>query len=175
MVFVTLHFFKRELETLFIHRFSAATMPLFNIFKNSAHYWLLAGLNLAFWIYRPNSPTGASSNPYITYPAVLLYAIGELGNFNAHITLRNLRRVGTTDRGIPRGGAFELVTCPNYMFEALIWIAVGMVTWSWSAVFFALVAIGQMGLWAQKKENKYRREFGSKYRKKRWVILPGIW
>ena len=150
-------------------------MPLFNIFKNSVHYWLLAGLNLAFWIYRPNSPTASPSNPYITYPAVLLYVIGELGNFHTHMTLRNLRRAGTTDRGIPRGGAFELVTCPNYMYEVLIWTAVGMVTWSWSAVLFALLAIGQMGVWAQKKESKYRREFGSKYRKKRWVIIPGIW
>lgn len=106
---------------------------------------------------------------------MLLYAIGEWGNFQAHMTLRNLRRAGTTDRGIPRGGAFELVTCPNYMYEVLIWIAVAMVTRSWSALLFAVVAIGQMGFWAQKKESKYRREFGSKYRKKRWVILPGIW
>lgn len=150
-------------------------MPLLNIFKNSAHYWLLAGLNLAIWTYRPTSPTATPSNPYITYPAVLLYAIGELGNLHAHLTLRNLRRAGSTDRGIPRGAAFEIVTCPNYMFEVLIWVAVGMVTWSISAALFALVATVQMGLWAQKKEGKYRREFASKYRKKRWVILPGIW
>lgn len=106
---------------------------------------------------------------------MLLYAIGELGNLQAHLTLRNLRRPGTTDRGIPRGPAFELVTCPNYTFEVLVWLAIGMVTRSWSALVFVLVAIAQMGLWAQKKENKYQREFGSKYRKKRWLFLPGIW
>ncbi len=172
---ITLHFVKRELETLFLHRFSAATMPARNIFKNSAHYWLLAGVNIAFWCYRPFSMTAAPSNRLITYLGVLLYVIGELANLSTHITLRNLRSSGGKERGIPQGVGFELVTCPNYMFEAIAWIGIALVSWSWSTVLFVLVAVGQMGVWAGGKEKKYRREFGDKYKKKRFVMLPGLW
>ncbi|KAL8900879.1 MAG: hypothetical protein Q9207_005475 [Kuettlingeria erythrocarpa] len=173
---ITLHFLKRELETLFIHRFSAATMPLLNLFKNSAHYWLLAGLNIAFFTYRPHSPAAGPSNPWITWPSVALYVIGEVGNLNTHLVLRALRSSDeSTERGIPKGFGFGLVTCPNYMFETLAWVGIAGVTWSWSSVLFAAVAVGQMALWAKKREVRYRREFGGRYTKKRSAMLPGIW
>lgn len=35
----TIHYAKRLYETLFIHRFSHATMPMMNLFKNCAYYW----------------------------------------------------------------------------------------------------------------------------------------
>ncbi len=50
-----------------------------------------------------------------------------------------------------------------------------MVNRSLSTVLFIVVAGAQMGLWAQKKERKYRKEFGDKYKRKRYGFLPGIW
>ena len=159
---------------MFVHRFSNASMPIFNIFKNSAHYWGLAGLLIAYVTYAPNSATAAPSNPLLTYTAVALYFIGELGNLNAHLCLRRLRSEGGAERGIPRGLGFNLVTCPNYMFEILAWIAIAMVNRSWSTLVFMGVAIIQMVLWAKKKEYRLRKEFGDKYKKKRYTMLPGI-
>ena len=150
-------------------------MPARNIFKNSAHYWLLAGANIAYWIYKPNSPTARQHNPIFLYGGLLLFVLGELGNLSTHITLRNLRSAGGKERGIPSGLGFDLVTCPNYMFETIAWTGIAAVTWSLSTLLFVIVAVGQMGVWAGGKEKKYRREFGDKYTKKRSVILPGIW
>jgi very-long-chain enoyl-CoA reductase len=31
-----------------------------------------------------------------------------------------------------------------------------------------------MASWAAKKERRYRKEFGDKYKRKRFVIIPGI-
>jgi very-long-chain enoyl-CoA reductase len=173
-IMVMVHFLKREYETAFVHRFSADTMPFNNVFRNSGHYWLLSGINLAYWVYKPNAPTARDSSPLITYAGIAFYTIGELCNFSNHLTLRNLRRPGTRERGIPRGIGFDLVTCPNYMFEVLSWIGVWMVTWSLSTAVFLVVAVVPMASWGKKKERRYRKEFGDKYKRKRFVMLPGI-
>jgi very-long-chain enoyl-CoA reductase len=150
-------------------------MPARNIFKNSFHYWIFAGVNIAYWIYRPDSPTAKPLNPLITYFGVLLYVVGELGNLSAHLTLRALRSNGGTERGIPQGFGFGLVTCPNYMFETMAWVGIWLVTWSWSTMVFNVLAVGQMAPWAKKREMKYRKEFGNQYKRKSYFMLPGIW
>ena len=176
-VLICLHFLKREYETLFVHRFSLATMPFFKIFKNSAHYWVLAGLNIAPWIYYPSAPTATNKpDPFLLYPGLILYVIGEIGTFSAHQTLRNLRSLGGKERGIPRGFFFDLVTCPNYMFEVLVWIGLYLISGlSWSIVVFLAIGVAQMALWAKKKEKIYRAEFPDKYKRKRYVMLPGLY
>ena len=169
------HFAKRELETLVVHRFSASTMPFRNVFKNSFHYWILAGVNIAAWAYSPNSPTAKDPNNVLMYTGLALYAAGELANLQNHLTLMNLRSPGTTERNIPQGWMFDLVTCPNYLTETISWIGVFMVSnFNLSVLLFMVVAVGQMMAWAKKKESRYRKEFGKQYRNKRFVMLPGL-
>ena len=175
---ICLHFLKREYETVFVHRFSNATMPRRNIFKNSAHYWLLAGLNLALFTYSPSDacPTNQPSPPWFVAIAMAMFVIGEIGNFSAHLTLRDLRTKGSTERKIPSTGVFKYVpvTCPNYFFETLAWAGIWMLNKSWSTALFGAIAVGQMAVWARKKEKRYRQEFGNSYSRKRFSMLPGI-
>ncbi|EER23593.1 3-oxo-5a-steroid 4- dehydrogenase [Coccidioides posadasii str. Silveira] len=174
---LVLHFVKREIETLFIHRFSLATMPASYIVRNSAHYWILGGANLAYWVFSPSSPTARSeANPILLYAGLTLFTFGQLANFNAHLTLRNLRKEGDTTRRIPTGFGFNLVTCPNYLFEVIAWLGIYLVSsLSWSILLFIVVGSATMMRWAGQKERRYRREFGDKYKRKRYVMFPGIW
>ncbi|KAJ5823165.1 hypothetical protein N7447_005505 [Penicillium robsamsonii] len=175
-VLLSVHFLKREFETIFVHRFSSATMPARNIVKNSAHYWILAGFNLAYWVFRPDATAATSTpNQVLVYAGLALFVFGELANLNAHYILRNLRRPGTTERGIPSGFGFSAVTCPNYFFEILAWLGIFLVSQlNWSVLFFVLIGGLQMWSWGWKKEKRYRKEFGDKYKKKRAVIFPGL-
>ncbi len=123
----------------------------------------------------PTAAAAGESNTFITILGIVFFLVGELGNLSNHITLRDLRSSGGTERGIPHGLGFDLVTCPNYMFEAIAWVGIALVSWSLSTVLFAAAAIGQMAVWANKKESKYRRDFGGSYQKKRYTMIPGVW
>ncbi|KAG0232555.1 3-oxo-5-alpha-steroid 4-dehydrogenase-domain-containing protein [Mortierella sp. GBAus27b] len=173
---VMLHFLKREYETVFVHRFSHGTMPFRNVFKNSAHYHLLSGLNLAYWVYGPWNAAGATlaqRSDALVYGCIALYIFAELSNLHTHVTLRNLRPPGTRVRKVPRGYGFDLVSCPNYFFETLAWLAVCILTMSWSAYLFWAVAVGQMYIWAVKKHKGYRKDF-SDYPRGRKAMFPFI-
>lgn len=133
-------------------------------------------MNIAYWVLRPDAAAATDDpNPFLLYAGIALFAFGELANLNTHLVLRNLRKPGSTERGIPSGFGFGLVTCPNYLFEIIAWLGIYLVTGlSWSVLLFTVVGSVQMASWAAKKERRYRKEFGDKYKRKRYVMLPGI-
>ncbi|GAA5872186.1 hypothetical protein JCM16303_001004 [Sporobolomyces ruberrimus] len=173
------HYAKRELETLFVHRFSSATMPILNIFKNSAHYWGLSGVLLAVPLYGPwNGQLRLSnsilSNDKYLYTWVAIWVYSEFSNLITHLNLASLRPAGTKTRQIPKGYGFDQVSCANYWFESLAWFAFTGLTLNWAAGLFTVVAVGQMYVWAVKKHRRYRKEFGDKYPRGRKAMFPFI-
>lgn len=171
----TFHYAKRILETLFVHRFSHATMPMTNLFKNCLYYW-----GFAFYVgYYVNHPlyTPACFKDAQIYAGLLGFIFSELGNFSIHIALRNLRPPGTTERRIPVPTSnpftilFNLVSCPNYTYEIGAWIAFSVMTQALPAFLFTVAGGGQMVVWALGKHRNYKKEFPT-YPRGRKSIIP---
>ncbi|KAI1388689.1 3-oxo-5-alpha-steroid 4-dehydrogenase-domain-containing protein [Hypoxylon trugodes] len=169
------HFAKRELEVLFLHKFSVNTMPFAYIFRNSFYYWATAGFLAGLEIYAPFSLAAWAEEPtLVTYIGLALFAFGELANFDVHYYLTRLRKPGETARKIPKGHGFSIVTCPNYMFEIIAWVGIIMVTRSPSMLLSIIIGSYYMYTWGRGKEKAYREQFGDKYKRKRYVMLPGL-
>jgi len=172
-----IHYSKRLLETLFVHRFSHATMPFYNLFKNCSYYWLF-GLYIGYYVNHPlYTPPGYGDTQI--YAALGTFLLAELGNLSIHLALRNLRPPGTSERKIPvptsnpLTSLFNFVSCPNYTYEVLAWISFSVMTQCLPAGLFTVAGLYQMSVWALGKHRNYKKEFPN-YPKGRKSIIPFI-
>merc|ERR1711920_189121 len=169
------HYVKRILETLFVHRFSHATMPILNLFKNCTYYWGFA----AYMSYYINHPLyTAPSASQVNY-ALIAFVLCEFGNFSIHLLQMNLRPAGSKVRKIPHPNTnpftllFNLVSCPNYTYEIGAWAAFGIMTQCAPVLIFMTCGAAQMTVWALGKHRRYRKEFKD-YPRQRRAICPFI-
>lgn len=173
MYYWCFHYFKRIMETFFVHRFSHATSPLSNVFRNCAYYWSF-GCYIAYYV----------NHPLYTPVSDLQMKIGlgfglimQLANFYCHIILRNLRSPsGNGGYQIPQGFLFNIVTCANYTTEIYQWLGFNIATQTVAGYIFLVVAAFIMTNWALAKHRRLRRLFDGKEGRpkypRRWVILP---
>jgi len=166
------HYIKRLLETIFVHRFSNATMPLGNLFKNCSYYWGFA----AYIAYHINHPLYTPPTSAQVYIFLAMFLLCELGNFTIHILLRNLRPAGSKERKIPYPNSNPLsmmqnfVSCPNYTYEIGAWISFSIMTQCLPVGVFTLAGAYQMAIWAMGKHRNYKKEFKDYPRRK--AIFP---
>jgi very-long-chain enoyl-CoA reductase len=169
----SVHFLKREFETVFVHRFSRPTMPLGNLFKNCTYYWTF-GAVIGYPLCHPDymGPT----SPLQVQIGLAIFAVSELLNFAVHVQLRNLRPAeGSLERPVPTGPLFALVSCPNYTFEVLGWIGFSIFTQIFFNYVFTVIGLLQMTDWAIKKHRNYIKTYGDKYKKlRRKSIIPFV-
>ena len=87
--------------------------------------------------------------------------------------LRNLRKPGSTERGIPQGWGFGLVSCANYLYESLTWLMFAIPSQQWCAYLFWAFSTVIMAVWAKGKHNRYKKDF-PEYPKVRKAMFPFI-
>ncbi|XP_073158282.1 uncharacterized protein [Henckelia pumila] len=121
---VTTHFFKRVLEVLFVHRFSG-WMDLEAAITISLSYFLSS----TTIIYAQHLTQGLPEPEFdLKYVGILLFLLGISGNLYHHYLLSKLRSEGEKQYKIPRGGLFNKVICPHYLFEIVVFLGISCVS-----------------------------------------------
>uniref|UniRef100_A0A0D6QTM8 3-oxo-5-alpha-steroid 4-dehydrogenase C-terminal domain-containing protein n=1 Tax=Araucaria cunninghamii TaxID=56994 RepID=A0A0D6QTM8_ARACU len=167
------HYVKRILETFFVHRFSHATSPISNIFRNCSYYWI-CGAFIAYFVNHPLYTPVSEKQWKICFGLGLLC---QAANFYCHIILSNLRSPdGKGGYQIPTGFLFNIVTCANYTTEIYQWLCFNIATQTVAGYLFLLIGTLIMTHWALGKHRRLKKLFdGKDGRPKypwRWVILP---
>lgn len=147
-----LHFVKRELETLFVHKFSKPSVPLDVFVRNNLYYSGFAAA-VSYFICHPAASTVPDNFVGIFAGGM---AVMELGNLAVHLWFAMQRkRDKDASRPIPSGALF-FVSCPNYFFEVAAWAFFSVLVNNHPAAWaFTVAGALQMGQWAMEKHRAY--------------------
>lgn len=154
---ILVHFLKRCLECLFLHKYSGK-MPLASSAFISFFYTLLAFGCMHVVEKMPQSGFEEWTEVY----GIRLFIVGISGNFYHHWLLATLRKPGEKGYKIPRGGCFEFVAAPHYFFELIGWYGITLASQHSLVGLFAIAmsiylfdrAIGQSE-WNRRKIRGY--------------------
>ncbi len=162
---VVLHFAKRCLEVLFLHKYSGPIDRL-TVIQIAASYSLAA-----FLLARLHQET-ISHMDGIFILGLLLYALGEFFNFYHHRLLARLRRYDQeTAYVIPRAGLFRYVTAPHYFMELCAWLGVAMMSRHLAAYMIFMWTFSYLFARAYRTDHWYRTRFPD-YPKERKILVP---
>lgn len=150
----------------------AAAMPVTVVLLAIA-FNVLNGYVNARWI----SALGSYPDSWLRSPRFLggaaLFLAGLALNVTSDGALRRLRAPGETGYRVPRGGAFEWVSCPNYLGELLEWAGWAVATWSLAGLAFAVYTAANLAPRAIAHDAWYRRRF-PEYPRRRRALIPFV-
>ncbi|XP_058257482.1 very-long-chain enoyl-CoA reductase isoform X5 [Hemibagrus wyckioides] len=173
----SLHYIKRLMETVFVHRFTHGTLPVGVIIRNCVYYWGFAAW-LAYYINHPLYTPPSYGQPQVIC-ALVMFMLCEVGNFSIHWSLNTSGADGVKYRSFPHPSKnpftwlFFFVSCPNYTYEVGVWVSFSVMTQCVPVAVFTLIGFVQMTIWAKWKHKAYTREFKD-YPALRMSILPFI-
>ncbi len=153
IVFATvfIHFAKRVLESLFLHKYSGP-IGVFTTLMIAGFYSLAAYLVG----YLNRVPLQAMDASF--YFGIVLFVIGIIGNFSQHKALADLRK-DSLEYKIPRGGLFEYVVCPHYLFEIITWLGIFMLSRHLGALLVLAFIIAYLSARSIRTLAWYREKF----------------
>lgn len=102
---------------------------------------------------------------------VLLFVVGFVIHVHSDGILRQLRRPGESDYKVPRGGAFRLISSPNYFGEILQWAGFAVAAWNLAALAFVVFTVANLLPRALSHHRWYKKQFPD-YPEDRRAIVP---
>jgi len=129
---LAIHFGKRVLESLFLHKYSS-TMNGDFLLPIGMSYALTAAM-FAHQQRAIAAYAGSATDNLMLRAGLVFSAVGQLGNFYHHWLLTQLRPPKSAGGGeekkyvIPNDGMFKLVTAPHYFFELVAWLGIACTT-----------------------------------------------
>ncbi len=167
---VTVHFAKRCLEVLFLHRYSGKI----SILTTALITWAYSSISYSIHesVDRFTKPEMVESNTDLTlYIGFLFFILGQSSNLYHHILLSKLRSGDTKEYKIPEGGLFSLVNCPHYLSEIIAWIGIAIM--SKYLIVYGLVFIMSSYLFARSiNTSRWYQEKIPNFPTNRKSILP---
>ena len=162
---VFIHFGKRVLESLFLHKYSGP-IGLFTTLMIASFY------SLAAFMVGYLNRTPLQTMDIWFYLGIVLFVIGIIGNFNQHKALADLRK-DSLEYKIPRGGLFEYVVCPHYLFEIVAWLGIFLLSRHLGAFLVLAFIIAYLSARSLRTLAWYRERF-KEFPANRKGIIPFI-
>jgi len=143
---------------------TAASGFAFNLVNGALLGWFNARL--------ADYPQGWFSDPRFLVGAALFVA-GAALNIYSDYRLATLRAKASGGAVLPRGGPFNLVSCPNLAGEIVEWIGFALMSWSLPGLAFAMWTTANLVPRALWRHRWYRERFPD-YPGKRRAVIPGL-
>lgn len=157
MVFA--HFLKRDLEVLFLHKYSGETE--LNAARMIGTVYAFVALMISLVSV---SPTSSDLSFVSLYSGAPLFLVGSLGNLYHHYLLAQLRSNSSKKYVAPRGGLFELVAAPHYLFELIAWLGIAIASQQLTG-YLNLLSMGMYLSARSQNQNKWNK---NKFSEKEW-------
>jgi very-long-chain enoyl-CoA reductase len=168
-----LHYFRRLIESNFIHRFTDQPLPWVAIPGIMFYYWFLFGICVMYFFLNPTYSPVLPLSDNINIALGALFMLFEALNFRCHCITAALRKPGSNERGIPQGCGFGIVTVANYMWEGFAWMAYIPLAQTWGALFFSFASWLAMYQRGKERHAKYEQQF-PEYAKGKKILIPYI-
>jgi len=104
---------------------------------------------------------------------VLLFFAGYALNQYSDRVLIELRSEGESAYKIPSGGAYRLVSCPNYLGEMMEWAGWALLCWNLGALAFFIWTVANLAPRAIHTHRWYKETFPD-YPERRKALLPFV-